>query len=177
MNAPESITCPTCGRTSFNPNDVRERYCGNCRQWQDQVELAAQLERFAEHAGLELEEWQRWWLAHLPPTDKWHTMYVTTPPRRSMILDALRDRLRSLERNGQVRTYYRDGLVYVDEVLVWRDLQSWDGYEARGLDELGQALPDRDPSPCGWHRRSGYRLPGPAADVEVLPNRPAWWSW
>lgn len=29
----ESITCPKCGFTSFNPNDVRERYCGNCHDW------------------------------------------------------------------------------------------------------------------------------------------------
>jgi hypothetical protein len=28
-----SITCPTCGRTSWNPNDVRERYCGNCHAY------------------------------------------------------------------------------------------------------------------------------------------------
>jgi ribosomal protein L37E len=26
----ESITCFTCGMTSYNPNDVREKYCGNC---------------------------------------------------------------------------------------------------------------------------------------------------
>ena len=26
----ESITCPRCGMTSYNPNDVREGYCGNC---------------------------------------------------------------------------------------------------------------------------------------------------
>lgn len=31
----ESITCPQCGRTSYNPNDVRERYCGNCHQYHD----------------------------------------------------------------------------------------------------------------------------------------------
>lgn len=29
----ESITCPKCGRTSYNPNDVREGYCGNCHDW------------------------------------------------------------------------------------------------------------------------------------------------
>lgn len=27
---PASITCPKCGRTSYNPNDIRERYCGVC---------------------------------------------------------------------------------------------------------------------------------------------------
>jgi uncharacterized C2H2 Zn-finger protein len=25
-----TITCPRCGMTSANPNDVREGYCGNC---------------------------------------------------------------------------------------------------------------------------------------------------
>lgn len=28
-----SITCPKCGMESHNPNDVRERYCGNCHQF------------------------------------------------------------------------------------------------------------------------------------------------
>jgi hypothetical protein len=28
-----SITCPQCGMTSHNPNDVREGYCGNCHDW------------------------------------------------------------------------------------------------------------------------------------------------
>jgi ribosomal protein L37E len=27
---PASITCPRCGMTSYNLNDVREGYCGNC---------------------------------------------------------------------------------------------------------------------------------------------------
>lgn len=28
-----SITCPECGRTSYNPNDIAEGYCGNCSWW------------------------------------------------------------------------------------------------------------------------------------------------
>jgi ribosomal protein L37E len=28
-----SITCPRCGRTSYNPNDIREGYCGHCHDW------------------------------------------------------------------------------------------------------------------------------------------------
>lgn len=28
-----SITCPVCGMTSYNPNDIREGYCGNCHAW------------------------------------------------------------------------------------------------------------------------------------------------
>lgn len=32
--APEpSFTCPRCGMTSYNPNDIREGYCGNCHDW------------------------------------------------------------------------------------------------------------------------------------------------
>jgi hypothetical protein len=29
----ESITCPVCLMTSYNPNDIREGYCGNCSAW------------------------------------------------------------------------------------------------------------------------------------------------
>lgn len=32
-----SITCPSCGMTSHNPNDVRYRYCGNCREFHGQM--------------------------------------------------------------------------------------------------------------------------------------------
>ena len=28
-------TCPECGWTSYNPNDVRERYCGHCHKYID----------------------------------------------------------------------------------------------------------------------------------------------
>jgi ribosomal protein S27AE len=28
--ATNSITCPTCGMTSYNINDVEQRYCGKC---------------------------------------------------------------------------------------------------------------------------------------------------
>lgn len=27
------ITCPQCGATSYNANDVREGYCGRCHDW------------------------------------------------------------------------------------------------------------------------------------------------
>ncbi len=29
--APDCITCPRCGLTSHNPNDVAQRYCGHCQ--------------------------------------------------------------------------------------------------------------------------------------------------
>jgi len=28
-----SITCPTCSRVSYNPTDIRERYCGFCHRF------------------------------------------------------------------------------------------------------------------------------------------------
>jgi len=28
-----SIVCPDCGKRSFNSNDVREGYCGNCHAY------------------------------------------------------------------------------------------------------------------------------------------------
>lgn len=30
---PPSITCPRCGMTSYNPDDIREGYCGACHDW------------------------------------------------------------------------------------------------------------------------------------------------
>jgi hypothetical protein len=28
-----TVTCPRCGMSSPNPNDIREGYCGNCHGW------------------------------------------------------------------------------------------------------------------------------------------------
>lgn len=39
--APASITCPRCGRTSHNPNDVREGYCGACHDWTGAIKTMA----------------------------------------------------------------------------------------------------------------------------------------
>lgn len=33
IEAEASITCPRCGRISYNPNDIKEHYCGYCHQW------------------------------------------------------------------------------------------------------------------------------------------------
>jgi len=32
----EAITCLECGRTSYNLNDVAERYCGHCHKFHDE---------------------------------------------------------------------------------------------------------------------------------------------
>ena len=31
------ITCPRCHLTSYNQNDVENRYCGNCHMYHDQM--------------------------------------------------------------------------------------------------------------------------------------------
>ena len=36
-----SITCPLCGLRSYNPNDVREMYCGRCKVFHDGNEVSA----------------------------------------------------------------------------------------------------------------------------------------
>ncbi len=33
----ESITCPRCKRTSHNPNDVLNKYCGACFRFHDET--------------------------------------------------------------------------------------------------------------------------------------------
>jgi len=32
-----SITCRTCGLTSYNPNDVAQQYCGRCHVFHDDL--------------------------------------------------------------------------------------------------------------------------------------------
>lgn len=34
----ESFTCPSCGATSYNPNDIRHSYCGACHEWWDRLQ-------------------------------------------------------------------------------------------------------------------------------------------
>lgn len=65
MNEPTvdrpSITCPRCRRTSYNPNDVEQRYCGFCHRYLD------------DQLSLELDE---------PPT---LSPDADAPPRRALL--------------------------------------------------------------------------------------------
>lgn len=29
------IECPKCGKRSYNPNDIKHRYCGNCHEFHE----------------------------------------------------------------------------------------------------------------------------------------------
>lgn len=42
------ITCPRCGWSSHNPNDVAQRYCGHCHVFHDDLERAARVGRAVE---------------------------------------------------------------------------------------------------------------------------------
>jgi hypothetical protein len=43
-----SYTCPRCGRTSYNPQDALQGYCGHCHTFEDQNALTEALERGSE---------------------------------------------------------------------------------------------------------------------------------
>lgn len=42
---PPSITCPICGRTSYNQDDIKERYCGKCHQFLDLLQFSLELKQ------------------------------------------------------------------------------------------------------------------------------------
>lgn len=39
------FTCPRCRRTSHNPDDVREGYCGHCHDWTGRSRVPVGLRR------------------------------------------------------------------------------------------------------------------------------------
>jgi ribosomal protein L37E len=41
---PESFVCKRCGIKSYNPNDIRERYCGRCHEFDAMADLKKQIE-------------------------------------------------------------------------------------------------------------------------------------
>lgn len=44
--AEPSITCPACGKTSYNRNDIERQYCGNCHVFiEDDVFIKDEFER------------------------------------------------------------------------------------------------------------------------------------
>ena len=48
----DSITCPKCGMTSYNPMDIAQRYCGNCHEFHANMEtnsLERELRGFVDH--------------------------------------------------------------------------------------------------------------------------------
>jgi hypothetical protein len=44
-----SFTCPVCELTSFNPNDAREGFCGNCGTFPEQRRASSWVEQVGVH--------------------------------------------------------------------------------------------------------------------------------
>jgi hypothetical protein len=40
-----SFTCPRCQAVSYNPNDIRERYCGRCHVFVDDPPLSPAVQK------------------------------------------------------------------------------------------------------------------------------------
>jgi hypothetical protein len=56
---PDAITCPRCGATSHNPNDIAEGYCGRCHWWTSDAQLGApDVIAAAEQAGAITHPWR-----------------------------------------------------------------------------------------------------------------------
>lgn len=55
-----SYTCPTCGRTSQNPHDEANKYCGHCHVFEDDIATRRHMEEWGSGAftdrGEEREE-------------------------------------------------------------------------------------------------------------------------
>jgi predicted nucleic-acid-binding Zn-ribbon protein len=43
-----SITCPKCGVTSYNPNDIEQRHCGYCHQFPEFLIVSIQMREFEQ---------------------------------------------------------------------------------------------------------------------------------
>jgi len=41
-----SITCPRCGMTSYNLNDIKQRYCGNCHRYHSEIMMEDDMTTF-----------------------------------------------------------------------------------------------------------------------------------
>ena len=48
MTVPDSITCPVCNMTSYNPTDIEMGYCGNCHGYTGVVDPLMKAKRFIE---------------------------------------------------------------------------------------------------------------------------------
>jgi len=58
----ESFVCPQCKAESFNPNDIREGYCGRCHEFTRLQARVDDLERELEHVRGDIDGWRE--IAH-----------------------------------------------------------------------------------------------------------------
>lgn len=88
----DSFTCPRCGRTSHNPTDIREGYCGACHDWTGSPQQQKPRARIELHLINEADETSRIEIpiGRIPiPPDR--------PPLTSDVLAVLRRTMRRVE--------------------------------------------------------------------------------
>lgn len=47
----EAVKCLVCGLTSYNPNDVMQRYCGKCHKYHSDMQLERRLAALEDNDG------------------------------------------------------------------------------------------------------------------------------
>jgi hypothetical protein len=50
---PESITCSSCGMTSYSPDDIGAGYCGRCHDWTGVTASDERISQSTDHARME----------------------------------------------------------------------------------------------------------------------------
>lgn len=48
MSESPAFVCPHCSLTSYNPNDIRERYCGRCHRVVDDLAGSPAIQRLVD---------------------------------------------------------------------------------------------------------------------------------
>lgn len=176
-----AITCPQCSRTSHDPDDVRERYCGSCHQWHDQMMISG----FVEDAlGVELAPFQRQWL-DWAVTSSPEPRRARASDRKALVDKTVRDHMKPVMQHvvGQLRPYTGGDFTVLDETYAWE--RSTFSAEAIGRrfvayvgdlrDAFGVLISEHDPAVCGWHWRDGFRFGGVADSGEPLPPVEGGW--
>lgn len=50
----EKYICPNCGKISFNANDIKNRYCGYCHTFSDDLDWSPAVKKAM------LRYWEKW---------------------------------------------------------------------------------------------------------------------
>lgn len=59
----ESITCPICNKTSYHPEDIKNKYCGFCHEWHENMGITRveviNHSKYIKEQGRILVHWDR----------------------------------------------------------------------------------------------------------------------
>ena len=83
-NDPPSFTCPDCGMTSYNPNDITNQYCGACHEWKSSVGDEDHAKGEEDFIAAFVAEYERRWRSRTPTTDPNYLLAETRVDRSEM---------------------------------------------------------------------------------------------